>query len=154
MSATLVGRVVAARPPPPPFQPRPLVDLERLGRHPLQSWRSARRLDYLDQLTITRHVSFQAFDAWRRAQGLSLALLTTAAVESYTDHAFRDDEILLFGRESAGVPQPVHDAADVRLRIPIREGFRSLNIAVAVAMVAGEAMRQTGGFAAGQTGVR
>ena len=111
-------------------------------------------LDYLDQLIITRHVSFPAFDAWRRAQGLSLALLTTAAVESYTDHAFRDDEILLFGRESAGVPQPVHDAADSRLRIPIREGFRSLNIAVAVAMVAGEAMRQTGGFAAGQTGVR
>jgi tRNA (cytidine/uridine-2'-O-)-methyltransferase len=105
-------------------------------------------LDYLDQLTITRHVSFAAFDAWRQAKNLSLALLTTAAVESYTDHAFRDDEILLFGRESAGVPQPVHDAADIRLRIPIREGFRSLNIAVAVAMVAGEAMRQTGGFAA------
>ena len=74
-------------------------------------------------------------------------LLTTGAERCYLDHAFRDDQVLLFGRESAGVPEAVHQAADVRLRIPMREGLRSLNIAVAVAMVAGEAMRQTGGFA-------
>ncbi len=111
-------------------------------------------LDYLDQLTITRHASFQAFDTWRRGDKLTLALLTTAAAQSYIDHAFRDDQILLFGRESAGVPDAVHDTADIRLRIPLRDGFRSLNIAVAVAMVAGEALRQTGGFARSQTGVR
>ena len=103
-------------------------------------------LDYLDQVAITRHASFQAFDAWRRDEKLGLVLLTTAASHSYLDHSYRDDQILLFGRESAGVPEAVHQAADTRLRIPIREGFRSLNIAVAVAMVAGEALRQTGGF--------
>ena len=103
-------------------------------------------LDYLDQVAITRHASFTAFDAWRRTEGVTLVLLTTAAPQSYLDHAFQDDQILLFGRESAGVPEAVHRAADVRLSIPLREGLRSLNIAVAVAMVAGEALRQTGGF--------
>ena len=101
-------------------------------------------LDYLDQVAITRHASFAAFDAWRRAERLNLVLLTTAATQSYLDHRFQDDQILLFGRESAGVPEAVHNAADTRLGIPMREGFRSLNIAVAVAMVAGEALRQTG----------
>jgi tRNA (cytidine/uridine-2'-O-)-methyltransferase len=100
-------------------------------------------MDYLDRVSITRHGSFAAFEGWRRAGGLTLVLLTTAAEPSYTDHVFRDDQVLLFGRESAGVPAAVHAAADVRLRIPIRAGLRSLNIAVAVAMVAGEALRQT-----------
>jgi tRNA (cytidine/uridine-2'-O-)-methyltransferase len=99
-------------------------------------------LDYLDQVAITRHVSFAAFEDWRRRERLSLVLLTTAATRSYLDHAFGDDQVLLFGRESAGVPDAVHAAADVRLRVPIRESLRSLNIAVAVAMVAGEALRQ------------
>jgi tRNA (cytidine/uridine-2'-O-)-methyltransferase len=103
-------------------------------------------LDYLDQVAITRHGSFAAFEDWRRAERLTLVLLTTRATSSYLEHAFRDDQVLLFGRESAGVPEAVHAAADVRLRIPIREGLRSLNIAVAVALVAGEALRQTGGF--------
>ncbi len=111
-------------------------------------------LDYLDHVTIARHASFTAFDAWRRAEALKLVLLTTAATGSYLDHGFAGDQILLFGRESAGVPEAVHNAADVRLSIPIREEFRSLNIAVAVAMVAGEALRQTGGFAASRSGVR
>ncbi len=74
-------------------------------------------------------------------------LLTTGAARSYLDHTFRDDQVLLFGRESAGVPDAVHKAADARICIPMRAGMRSLNIAVAVAMVAGEAIRQTGGFA-------
>jgi tRNA (cytidine/uridine-2'-O-)-methyltransferase len=100
-------------------------------------------LDYLDQLSITRHGSFAEFDAWRRGQRLSLVLLTTRATTPYFEHGFRDDQILLFGRESAGVPEAVHQAAETRLRIPIRDGFRSLNIAVAMAMVAGEALRQT-----------
>jgi tRNA (cytidine/uridine-2'-O-)-methyltransferase len=103
-------------------------------------------MDYLDRVAITRHASFAAFDAWRRTEKLELVLLTTAATCSYVDHTFRDNQILLFGRESAGVPEAVHNAADARLLIPIRAGLRSLNIAVAVAMVAGEALRQTGGF--------
>jgi tRNA (cytidine/uridine-2'-O-)-methyltransferase len=104
-------------------------------------------MDYLDQVAITRHGSFQAFDDWRRGERLSLVLLTTGAETSYLDHAFRDDQVMLFGRESAGVPEAVHRAADTRLRVPIRKDLRSLNIAMAVAMVAGEALRQTGGFA-------
>ena len=103
-------------------------------------------MDYLDRVTITRHASFRAFEDWRRAERLKLVLLTTAAETAYLDHAFRDDQVLLVGRESAGVPEAVHAAADVRLRIPIAEGLRSLNVAMAVALVAGEALRQTGGF--------
>jgi tRNA (cytidine/uridine-2'-O-)-methyltransferase len=104
-------------------------------------------MDYLDQVSIVRHGSFTAFDDWRRRERLALVLITTAAETSYLDHAFRDDQVILFGRESAGVPEAVHQAADVRLRIPLRAGLRSLNVAMAVAMVAGEALRQTGGFA-------
>jgi tRNA (cytidine/uridine-2'-O-)-methyltransferase len=99
-------------------------------------------MDYLDQVAITRHGSFKAFDDWRRSQQLTLVLLTTRAPRSYLDHVYRDDQVLLFGRESAGVPNTVHKAAEARLCIPLREGMRSLNIAMAVAMVAGEALRQ------------
>jgi tRNA (cytidine/uridine-2'-O-)-methyltransferase len=102
-------------------------------------------MDYLDRLTIIRHASFADFQEWRRGQGLRLVLMTTAAETSYLDHRYGEDQIVMVGRESAGVPEAVHQAADVRLRIPIREGFRSLNIAVATAMVAGEALRQAGG---------
>ncbi len=103
-------------------------------------------MDYLDRVAITRHGSFQAFEDWRRAERLGLVLLTTAAKTAYLDHTFRDDQVLLVGRESAGVPDAVHAAADVRLRVPIAEGLRSLNVAMAVALVVGEALRQTGGF--------
>ena len=103
-------------------------------------------MDYLDQVAITRHGSFRAFEDWRGSGRLKLVLLTTDAEHSYLDHAFGDDQVLLFGRESAGVPQAVHTAADARLRIPMAEGLRSLNVAMAVALVAGEALRQTGGF--------
>jgi tRNA (cytidine/uridine-2'-O-)-methyltransferase len=102
-------------------------------------------MDYLDQVTITRHVSFAAFEHWRRTAGLSLALLTTRAATSYLDHRFTGREVLLFGRESAGVPDAVHAAADARLTIPMRPGLRSLNVAMACAMVVGEALRQTRG---------
>jgi tRNA (cytidine/uridine-2'-O-)-methyltransferase len=103
-------------------------------------------MDYLDQVVLNRHGSFNAFEDWRRSEHLSLVLLTTAAERSYLDHAFRDDQVVLFGRESAGVPEAVHAAADARLRIPIAKGLRSLNVAIAVALVASEALRQTGGF--------
>lgn len=105
-------------------------------------------MDYLDRVSITRHGSFADFEDWRRREGLKLVLLTTAAERSYLDHAFAADQVLLFGRESAGVPEAVHKAADARLRIPIAEGLRSLNVAMAVALVAGEALRQTGAFPA------
>jgi tRNA (cytidine/uridine-2'-O-)-methyltransferase len=103
-------------------------------------------MDYLDQVALTRHGSFQAFEDWRRAGRFSLVLLSTAAETCYLDHAFRNDQVLLFGRESAGVPDALHSAADARLRIPMRAGLRSLNVAMAVALVAGEALRQTRGF--------
>jgi tRNA (cytidine/uridine-2'-O-)-methyltransferase len=106
-------------------------------------------MDYLDQVTIMRHLDWPAFDAWRRAQKARLLLFTTAGTRSYLDWQFADGDILLFGRESAGVPQAVHEAADARLVIPLRPGLRSLNVAVSAAMAAGEALRQTGGMAAG-----
>jgi tRNA (cytidine/uridine-2'-O-)-methyltransferase len=108
-------------------------------------------MDYLDQLSIARHASWEAFEAWRAQAGIRLILFTTGARTSYLDHAFRADDLLLFGRESAGVPEAVHQAAQARLVIPMREGFRSLNVAVAAAMAVGEALRQTGGFPAGRT---
>ena len=103
-------------------------------------------MDYIDNVSIARHGSFAAFDEWRRREGLQLVLLTTAAERSYLDHTFTADQVLLFGRESAGVPATVHERADVRLRIPMQPGMRSLNIALAAAMVAGEALRQTRDF--------
>jgi tRNA (cytidine/uridine-2'-O-)-methyltransferase len=100
-------------------------------------------MDYLDQVTLTRHASWGAFAAWRRAGGLRLVLMTTRATRSYLDHRFTDDDVVLFGRESSGVPEAVHAAADARLTIPMRAGLRSLNVAMACAMVTGEAQRQT-----------
>ena len=105
-------------------------------------------MDYLDRVALTRHGSFAAFEDWRRRERLKLILLTTGAARSYLDHTYGGDQVLLFGRESAGVPEAVHEAADVRLRVPIQPGLRSLNVAMAAAMVAGEALRQTGGFPA------
>jgi tRNA (cytidine/uridine-2'-O-)-methyltransferase len=101
-------------------------------------------LDYLDAVKIERHVSFAAFEEWRKANGRRLVLLTTKAKQAYPSFAFRNTDVLLVGRESSGVPDHVHAAADSSLRIPIRDGLRSLNIAVALSMVLGEALRQTG----------
>jgi tRNA (cytidine/uridine-2'-O-)-methyltransferase len=99
-------------------------------------------MDYLDQVTLVRHVSWEAFELWRRAEALRLVLFTTRAATRYLDHAFTPRDILLFGRESAGVPDEVHAAAEVRLQIPIRPGLRSLNVAMTCAMAVGEALRQ------------
>jgi len=108
--------------------------------------RSFRRagLDYLDAVKIERHVSFSAFEEWRKANARRLVLLTTKATDLYPSFAFREGDLILVGRESAGVPDNVHAAADASLRIPMRNGQRSLNIAVALSMVLGEALRQTG----------
>jgi tRNA (cytidine/uridine-2'-O-)-methyltransferase len=103
-------------------------------------------LDYLEHVDLTRHESFAAFDATRRAAGRRLILLTTDGDTIYTAFGFRSGDTLLFGRESAGVPASVHAVADARLRIPMVAGLRSLNVAVAAATVLGEALRQTDSF--------
>ena len=103
-------------------------------------------MDYLEQVTLTRHDSWDGFERWRRREMLSLALFTTRASRSYVEHRFRPAEVLLFGRESSGVPEEVHAAADARLVIPMRQGLRSLNVALACAMAVGEALRQTNRF--------
>jgi tRNA (cytidine/uridine-2'-O-)-methyltransferase len=99
-------------------------------------------MDYLDQVTIVRHLSSAAFEDFRRAEGLRLVLFTTQATTSYLDHRFTPADILLFGRETAGVPPAVHARADARLLIPMRSGLRSINVALACAMALGEATRQ------------
>lgn len=99
-------------------------------------------MDYLDAVVLERHASFRIFEAWRASVGRRLILLTTAAEQPYTQVEYRDDDILMVGRESAGVPPDVHAAADLRVGVPLRNGMRSLNVAVAAAMVVGEALRQ------------
>ncbi len=101
-------------------------------------------MDYLALAEITRHSSWNHFDEWRKGAGKRLVLLTTKAALRYTDFEFRREDILLAGRESAGVPERVHKAADASVIIPMQKGARSLNVAVAAAMVLGEALRQTG----------
>lgn len=112
--------------------------------------RSFRRagLDYLDHVALRRHESFASFAAGLAAADPvpRLVLLTTHASETHVGFTFCESDVLLLGRESAGVPDTVHARADARVRIPMREGLRSLNIAVAAALVLGEALRQTGGF--------
>ncbi|TPK93767.1 tRNA (cytidine(34)-2'-O)-methyltransferase [Mesorhizobium sp. B2-4-12] len=101
-------------------------------------------MDYLEMAALTRHVDWQAFEEWRKAGARRLVLLSTKATIAYTSFSFADGDILLFGRESAGVPDQVHQAADARLTIPMQGTARSINVALSVAMVAGEAVRQLG----------
>ena len=106
-------------------------------------------MDYLDRLDLARHVSWAAYLDARRAREPAagrLVLLTTRGETRYTDYRFAAADDLLVGRETAGVPDAVHAAADARLRVPMRADARSLNVATALAIVAGEALRQTGGF--------
>jgi tRNA (cytidine/uridine-2'-O-)-methyltransferase len=100
-------------------------------------------MDYLASASLTRHVNWQQFDDWRQAQRRRLVLASTKASMPYTGFAFQENDILLVGRESAGVPDHVHDKADARLLIPMVEGQRSINVAISAAMIVGEAMRQT-----------
>jgi len=102
-------------------------------------------MDYLELANYRRHDSWAAFAAQRQGR---LVLLSSKASHPYTEFVFAPDDVLLLGRESAGVPDSVRDAADARLRIPLMPGLRSLNVAVAAAMVLGEALRQTEGFPA------
>ena len=100
-------------------------------------------MDYLAAAELSRHESWERFRAERSGR---LVLLTTQAELPYTGFAFRADDTLLLGRETAEVPAAVHEAADARLRIPLKPGMRSLNMALAAAMVLGEALRQTNAF--------
>jgi tRNA (cytidine/uridine-2'-O-)-methyltransferase len=122
-------------------------------------------MDYLDRVAMRRHASWTAFENARREVrpsvepgraepgvepgagiGGRLVLLTTRGDTAYADFRFEPADVLLVGRESAGVPEAVHAAAEARLRIPMAPGVRSLNVAVTAAMVLGEALRQTNGF--------
>ena len=120
----------------------------------LLSDRNFRRagMDYAARADIHRHASWERFQNERASRPDNrLILLTTRGAEPYTGFTFAPGDILLVGRESAGVPEEVHQAADARLLIPMMPGLRSLNVAQAAAMVLGEALRQTGGFPVAQT---
>ncbi len=103
-------------------------------------------LDYLEHVMICRHNDFAAFNDWRQLHTRRLVLLTTKAAEPYAGFAFQRGDILMVGRETSGVPQDVHEAVDARLLIPMRPAMRSINVAVSLAMVAGEALRQLDAF--------
>ena len=104
-------------------------------------------LDYAGKAGLTRHDSWEAFLADPARREGRLALFTTRSALPYTDFAYEPGDTLLFGRESAGVPEEVHAAAEARLVIPLQPGLRSLNVVTAAAMAVGEALRQTEGFA-------
>jgi len=103
-------------------------------------------LDYVDKVEYLEHDSFAAFDTWTADNGRRLILLTTKSSQSAYDVAYDQADVLMVGRESAGVPEAIAARADLRVRIPMRPGLRSINVALAAALVVGEAMRQTHGF--------
>ena len=99
-------------------------------------------MDYIDQVEIVRHTAWNAYLESRNGTEGKLVLLTTKGDRAYTDFTFSAEDTLLVGRESSGVPEDVAAAADARLVIPMRPGLRSLNVAMAAAIVTAEAMRQ------------
>ena len=101
-------------------------------------------MDYVQHAELQRHDSWLAFLGLQRER--RLVLLTSKAIFPYTGFQFMKNDIILVGRESAGVPESVHESVDARLRIPMRPNLRSINVAQAAAMVLGEALRQTGAF--------
>lgn len=103
-------------------------------------------LDYIEHASLREHDSFAEFDAWRVAEERRLVLLTTKASQSAYEVQYEEGDVLLLGRESAGVPDSVADRAELRIRIPMRQGMRSINVALAGSMILGEAMRQIGRF--------
>jgi tRNA (cytidine/uridine-2'-O-)-methyltransferase len=101
-------------------------------------------MDYGENVRVFRHSGWSAFRSWQVESGSRLILFTTRGAVRLDSHAFRPDDILLFGRESAGVPDEVHAAADARVLIPLAPGARSLNVAMSAGIALWEAQRQTG----------
>lgn len=111
-------------------------------------------MDYIERAAVQRHISWNAFESWRRENGKRLVLATTSGATCYTEYTFTNQDIILMGRESAGVPPEVHQSADARIVIPMRPDTRSLNIAVSAAMLLGEALRQTATFPMEQPAIK
>lgn len=103
-------------------------------------------LDYIDQAQVREHTGFGAFNDWRLGENRRLVLLTTKATTSAYEVGYTDDDILMVGRESAGVPDTVAASCDIAVRIPMRAGLRSINVALAASLILGEAKRQTDRF--------
>ena len=99
-------------------------------------------MDYIDHIQYKRHLDWDSFYQWNRKNNFRLILLTTKSKKKYTDYQFQHNDILLFGRESAGVPQNVHNNVDEQLTIPMVKNLRSINVSSSVALVVGEACRQ------------
>jgi len=131
LGACLDTRIHLIHPTGFPFSPKALA---RAG------------MDYVDHAMVQEHVSWSAFNQWRKDNGRRLVLLTTKTQTSAYTIEFAVNDILMVGRESAGVPDAVAEEADVRIRIPMRDGLRSINVALAATLVLGEAKRQTDGF--------
>ena len=103
-------------------------------------------MDYIDHLDYKRHVDWEAFYQWSKTHNQKLILLTTKSQKKYYDFKFNNSDILLFGRESAGVPEKIHQCVNERLLIPMQKGLRSLNVSSAASMDLGEALRQLNNF--------
>ena len=101
-------------------------------------------MDYIDHIKYKKHLDWEAFYKWVKENSFRLILLTTKSEKKYTDYQFQHRDILLFGRESAGVPQNIHDCVEEQLTIPMVKNLRSINVSSSVAMVIGEACRQLG----------
>lgn len=103
-------------------------------------------MDYLKRVSIQKHQNWEQFRRATDTAPARVVLLTTRGATAHIAFSFRPDDVLLVGRESSGVPDTVHDAVDARVTLPMAPGFRSFNVVTAAAMVAGEALRQTGGW--------
>lgn len=123
------------------------IDVEIIGPAGFSLTDKALRRAGMDYIETARMSQHDSFDDFLKTKPGRLILFTTSAEQSYLDFTYSPDDTLLMGRESAGVPQEVHDIADARLAIPIQKNTRSLNVAVSAAIVLSEAMRQTDGFA-------
>ena len=100
-------------------------------------------MDYIDHIDYKKHIDWQQFYDWSQEKKYRLILMTTKARQSFYEFEFHSSDILLFGRESAGVPDNIHQIVDHRLTIPMKEGVRSINLSSSVALVLGEGLRQT-----------
>jgi len=103
-------------------------------------------MDYIERAKLQRHMDWESFREWQLAEKRRLILMTTKGTRPYTQFAFKKGDLILMGRESSGVPEEIHQLADSRLLIPMKNGMRSLNMAVSTGMVLGEALRQTDCF--------